>query len=58
MRLDDLEGALWPDNSSHRYSSNGGPPGCRMTSSAAVRRGKYPTDSNYGGAKTVYPRSK
>jgi hypothetical protein len=42
LHLSDLETALWPDRASHRPSSNGGPPGCRMVSSAAVTRGGYP----------------
>lgn len=60
-RLDDLEAALWPAEQfprAHRYSSNGGPPGCRMTSSAALRRGNYPTErpSPCVGATLVYRR--
>ncbi len=57
MAIQDIEQALWPDRKSHRYQSNGGPPGCRMSSMAAVRRGGFWCEG-IGGGRIVYPRSK
>lgn len=58
MVYHDLAIILWPDRESHRYSSNGGPPGCYMALSAALRRGGFFV--NYDGAgsghRTVYAR--
>lgn len=51
---------LYPDNRSWRYQANGGPPGCYMALSAALRRGgfhvslsKTPGPQN----RMVYPRN-
>jgi hypothetical protein len=41
MYYHDLATALWPGRSSHNYRAGGGPPGCYMTLSAALRRGKF-----------------
>lgn len=41
MSFYDLAVLLYPGRDSHRCSSNGGPPGCYMTLSAALRRGGY-----------------
>lgn len=38
MRYPDLAWAVYPDDRSHRYQQNGGPPGCYMTLSAGLRR--------------------
>lgn len=44
LHISDLEAALYPDARSHRYSVNGGPPGCRMAVSAAITRGRFSTE--------------
>lgn len=57
MTIPQLEGVLWPDPKSHRYQSNGGPPGCRMALSAGLRRGGF----NVTGPvekRTVQPRKR
>lgn len=41
MTYYDLARSLFKDPRSWRYSSNGGPPGCFMTLSAALRRGRF-----------------
>lgn len=53
-----LEDVLYPDPRSHRYSSNGGPPGCRMAVSAAIRRGGFRVRHEGGtwGNQLVLPR--
>lgn len=58
MSLMALENVLYPDKKSHTYSSNGGPPGCRMAVSAALRRGNFRTRHEGGvwGNLTVIPR--
>lgn len=51
----DLAAALWPGRDSHRYSSNGGPPGCYMTLSCALRRyGYMVTGSTGAGNRMVW----
>lgn len=58
MSYFDLAVALWPDRSSWNYSSNGGPPGCYMTLSAALRRGGFYVSGESGaGNRTVHARS-
>ena len=58
MHLHDLEKVLYPEPRSHSYSSNGGPPGCRMAVSAAIRRGGFSTRLLGGlyGNRIVKPR--
>ena len=58
MDLRDLEAALYPNPRSHRYQSNGGPPGCRMAVSAALRRGGFTIRHQGGnwGNQLVVPR--
>lgn len=41
MSFHDLAHALYPDDKSWRYQANGGPPGCFMALSAALRRGNF-----------------
>lgn len=59
MSFHDLALVLYPDRRSHRCSSNGGPPGCYMTLSAALRRGGYPQSWRKPGPghRIVYPRT-
>ena len=52
--------AIYPDQKSWRYQANGGPPGCYMALSAALRRGRFhvsisatPGPQN----RMVYPRT-
>lgn len=56
----DLALALYPDNKSHRYSSNGGPPGCMMALSRGVKRGgfhvEYPKTARTVAAGIVWPK--
>lgn len=55
----DLAVELWPERDSHRYSSNGGPPGCYMTLSAGLRRGGFYVGGGVGsGNKIVYARGR
>ena len=53
---------VFPDRDSWKYSRNGGPPGCYMTLSSALRRGGFMVSSTKrgqsNGARRVYPRSK
>jgi hypothetical protein len=58
MSFYDLAVALYPAPKSHRCSSNGGPPGCYMTLSAALRRGGYEEAWRQPGPgnRIVYPR--
>jgi hypothetical protein len=59
MAFYDLAIALYPDRKSHRYQSNGGPPGCYMALSAGIRRGNFSVWHETGKAweqRTVYPR--
>lgn len=59
MSFADLAVALWPSRESHRYSSNGGPPGCYMALSAGLRRGGFSTGGSVGaGNRIVYSRKK
>jgi len=59
MSFHDLAMALYPDKKSWRYQQNGGPPGCYMALSAALRRGKFYVDyTSIGpGRRMVYARS-
>jgi hypothetical protein len=54
----DLAVLLYPSANSHRCSSNGGPPGCYMTLSAAIRRGGFREVWREPGPghRIVYPR--
>lgn len=58
MRLQALEDVLYPDPRSHRYQSNGGPPGCRMAIKSALRRGAFRVEQIPGtwGNPYVHPR--
>lgn len=59
MSYFDLAVALWPGRDSHRYSCNGGPPGCYMTLSAGLRRGGFYVSSPVGsGNREVFARKK
>jgi hypothetical protein len=62
MSYADLAAALWTDPKSHRYQANGGPPGCYMALSAALRRGKFQVAYVNGGVgpanRIVHPRRK
>lgn len=59
MSYHDLACILWPTRESHAYSSNGGPPGCYMSLSAGLRRGKFSVDGRLGaGNRMVHPRKK
>lgn len=57
LRFYDLALRLWPDPESWRYSSNGGPPGCAMALSAAIRRHGIPYSYD-GGNRWVYRPTK
>ena len=54
----DLAMILYPDRKSWRYQSNGGPPGCFMTLSAALRRHGFQVRVNGPGPgeRIVVPR--
>lgn len=54
----DLAMKLYPDPKSWRYKVDGGPPGCFMLLSAALRRGGYSEthDGPGPGHRWVYPR--
>lgn len=58
MTFYDLAVALYPNPESHRCSSNGGPPGCYMSLSAALRRGGFKEIWNDPGPghRLVLPR--
>lgn len=59
MAYSALAERLWPDARSHRYQVNGGPPGCYMALSAALRRGGFYIDTRNGHApahREVHPR--
>lgn len=57
MAYYDLAVVLWPDRDSHRYPTRGGPPGCYMTLSAALRRGNYTVSGATGaGNRMVWGR--
>jgi hypothetical protein len=58
MSFYDLAVKLYPSRDSHRCSSNGGPPGCYMTLSAAIRRGGFFEKwlQPGPGHRIVYPR--
>lgn len=59
MRFDELARRLYPDRKSHRYQSNGGPPGCYMALSAGIRRGGFGTSFAEGDAwsgRLIYAR--
>ena len=45
MSFYDLAFALYPDGKSWNYQKNGGPPGCFMAISSAIRCGNFPTTS-------------
>lgn len=60
MSYANLARKLWPDARSHRYQVNGGPPGCYMALSCALRRGGFFIDTRNGyhpDAREVHPRS-
>lgn len=59
VSFDKLALALWPDAKSHRYSANGGPPGCYMALSRALRRYGFPQSwpSVGTGNRIVMPRN-
>lgn len=57
MSYFELAQKLWPDARSHRYQANGGPPGCYMALSSAIRRYNFP-HAGTGARGTVYPRKK
>jgi hypothetical protein len=65
MSFYDLAHKVYPDRESHRHAVHGGPPGCYMTLSAALRRGGYtvwPQKDQHGrflpgaGHLKVYPK--
>jgi hypothetical protein len=58
MTFSALAEKLYPDPKSHRHQINGGPPGCYMALSAALRRGGYVQDwRDVGpGNRVVYAR--
>ena len=59
MTFYDLAQVLYPERDSHRYSSNGGPPGCYMSLSAAIRRGGFSVSWPQGqgaAARVIGPR--
>lgn len=57
-----LAHAVFPDDQfprAWRYATGGGPPGCYMALSAALRRGGYHRGGGLGpGNEKVYPRQK
>lgn len=59
MTFNDLAYALYPEPRSWRYQANGGPPGCFMALSAAIRRGGFPETFNGPGPgfRRVFPRT-
>ncbi len=58
MSFYDLALALYPDKKSWRYQQHGGPPGCYMALSAALRRGGFHVSlrGKGPGSRTVYAR--
>jgi hypothetical protein len=61
MTYGDIARSLWDSRSrAWCYSSNGGPPGCYMALSAALRRGKFNVEPHERGKsashRLVYPR--
>lgn len=56
MAFEQLALVLYPDPKSHRYQSNGGPPGCYMALSRGLRLGGFFV--SYKGGRIVHPRSK
>jgi hypothetical protein len=58
MSFYDLARMLYPDSKSHRCQSNGGPPGCYMALSMAVRRGGFSETWREPGPQNrfIYPR--
>lgn len=59
MSYHDLALKVFPDPSSWRYRAGGGPPGCFMTLSAALRMGGFHISyDGYGpGQRIVHPRN-
>lgn len=57
----DLARKLWPDGPAWRCAVQGGPPGCYMALSAAIRRGRFHLESCQRGksnaARRVFPRA-
>lgn len=60
MSFADLARAIYPDERSHRYQHNGGPPGCYMTLSRTLRRGGFRVEVRGAGPgnRIVHPRKK
>ena len=60
MSFFDLAMILYPDRKSWRYQSNGGPPGCFMALSAALRRNGFEVRSKGPGPgeRIVIPRDR
>jgi hypothetical protein len=55
-----LAHVLYPNGRSWRYQANGGPPGCYMALSAALRRGKFHVSMSATPGpqnRMVYPRT-
>ena len=52
----DLAKALFPGSRSWNYQANGGPPGCFMALSAALRRGGFEVTGTFVGERMVSPR--
>lgn len=54
----DLARKLYPNTKSWAYQRNGGPPGCFISLSAALRRGGYDVSGDVGpGNRKVYARA-
>jgi hypothetical protein len=56
----DLAHELYPNSKSHRRQANGGPPGCYMALSAAIRRGGFGESWREPGPQNrwIYQRAK
>lgn len=54
----DLAMILYPNPNSHRSAKHGGPPGCYMTLSAAIRQGGFPEvwKEPGPGNRWIFPR--
>lgn len=59
MTYHELAVHLFPDRKSWRRQSGGGPPGCYMALSAALRRGGYYVErtGHRGSTRIVHPRN-